>query len=231
MAHGSLRAEGRQRDTKRGAAPCLAGDPDAADHDLALSRDVVASLDGEIMIDSIAGKGTTVRIALPPTHEIVEAAGATEMAAVSAATTARRRRILIIDDDRPVAAAIALELGVHDVMVTESGREALELLRRDKDFDLILCDLMMPELTGMNVYEALRTLDPSLLERIVLMTGGAFTPQARRFVADVNAHVLEKPFQVGELRSLVEATPHRRPPHEDPGPQHARASAPSRSIT
>jgi CheY-like chemotaxis protein len=181
---------------------------------LTVSRDVVAALDGEIMIDSIAGRGTTVRISIPSTDEDVEDAHLTTPAQVPAATLAERR-ILIIDDDRPVAAAIALELNMHDIVVTESGREALTLLRRDKDFDLILCDLMMPEVTGMEVYEALRTMDPALVERVVLMTGGAFTAQARRFLSEVDAQVLEKPFQAGQLLALVEATRPRRPPPDD----------------
>lgn len=122
------------------------------------------------------------------------------------------RRVLIIDDDRPVAAAIALELSMHDVVVADSGRGALEVLRRDSDFDVIFCDLMMPEVTGMDVYQALRTIAPSLLERVVLMTGGAFTPQAQRFLREVNARVIEKPFELGQLQALVEtAVPGARP--------------------
>jgi CheY-like chemotaxis protein len=175
---------------------------------LGQSRDVIAALDGEIVIDSVAGTGTTVRIAIPSTAERVELTSSEE--GPTQADAVGQRRILIIDDDRPVAAAIALELGQHDVVVAESGREALELLRREKDFDLILCDLMMPEVTGMDVYEALRAIDPALLERVVLMTGGAFTPAARDFLAVVNAPLIEKPFQAGALLELVAATPPRR---------------------
>lgn len=179
---------------------------------LAISRDVIASLDGEITIDSVAGKGTTVRVALPPSN-VFQRAGASEPAGVSKATMPRR--ILIIDDDRPVAAAIAFELEAHDVVVAESGREALEILRREKDFDLILCDLMMPEVTGMDVYESIRLLDPALLQRVVLMTGGAFTSRAREFLSKVSASVIEKPFQTGELLAIVDATTARREPRED----------------
>ncbi|HEY5921113.1 MAG TPA: ATP-binding protein [Kofleriaceae bacterium] len=192
---------------------------------LALSRDVIASLDGEITIDSIAGTGTTVRIAIPSTPEQVQTVTVEQELATAVPT--ERRRVLIIDDDRPVAAAIALELGDHDVVVTESGREALELLRREKDFDLILCDLMMPEVTGMDVYESLRAIDPALVERVVLMTGGAFTPAARQFLFEVNAPLIEKPFEAGALQALVAAAP-RRPSREDePGSHHARRGVPT----
>jgi CheY-like chemotaxis protein len=175
---------------------------------LAISRDVIAALDGDITIDSTAGQGTTVRLTLPTTEAAFDSASSAPTPVVT--TTAAQRRILIVDDDRPVAAAIALELNTHDVIVTESGREALEVLRRDADFDLILCDLMMPEVTGMDVHEALRTIAPSLLTRIVFMTGGAFTEQARHFLTDLNPRLIEKPFQAGELVAIVQAVQPRQ---------------------
>jgi DNA-binding NtrC family response regulator len=116
-----------------------------------------------------------------------------------------RRRILILDDDRRVAAALALELSAHDVVVTDSGWAALEILRCDQDFDVILCDVMMPELSGMDVYESLRLLDPALLDRVVLMTGGAFTTQASQFVSRVATPMIEKPFHPGQLDAIVHA--------------------------
>jgi two-component system, cell cycle sensor histidine kinase and response regulator CckA len=169
---------------------------------LTIARDVIAALDGEIMIDSIEGTGTIVRIVLPPTTDAVAHEVAEPLSAPT--TTTVRRRILIIDDDRPVAAAIAFELAAHDVVVAESGREALELLRREASYDLILCDLMMPDVTGMDVYKALSTIAPEMLDKVVLMTGGAFTAQARQFIADVNAPLLEKPFHTGQLVALVD---------------------------
>jgi signal transduction histidine kinase/CheY-like chemotaxis protein len=182
---------------------------------LAVTRDVVAALDGEITVESVIGKGTTIRVALP----------ACEAGATASTTTdpPRRRdlagqhlRILIVDDDRPVAAAIALELNEHEVVVVESGREALETLRRDRSFDVILCDLMMPEISGMDVYEAVRYIDPALLSRIVLMTGGAFTQRASEFLTSVDATVLEKPFAPGELKAVVGAV-ERQDGQPDPG--------------
>jgi signal transduction histidine kinase/CheY-like chemotaxis protein len=177
---------------------------------LTLSRDIISALDGEITIDSVVGKGTTVLVALPPCDgETLSSAGPDELRP-DHATPSERRRILILDDDRPVAAALALELEAHDVIVAESGREALEILRHDKDFDVILCDLMMPEISGMDVYESLRLVDPALLDRVVLMTGGAFTARAQQFLSKVGTLVLEKPFHPGQLHDLVNALGHRR---------------------
>ena len=173
---------------------------------LAIARNVVAALDGDIMIDSLEGVGTTVRVVLPA-HTGASDAVDDELIderVLMAPMLTKRRRIMIVDDDRRVAAAIALELDGHDVVVAENGREALQLLRRDESYDVLLCDLMMPEVTGMDVYNALSTFAPALLKRMVMMTGGAFTAQARQFVAEVNAPLIEKPFRTGELLVLVE---------------------------
>ncbi len=165
-------------------------------------------LDDVVVEIADSGKDSMICITIASTTEKLEPVNTDEVAA--AAAVLGPRRILIIDDDRPVAAAIALELADHDVVVAESGREALEVLRRESDFDLILCDLMMPEVTGIDVYEAARALDPSLVERIVMMTGGAFTAAAKQFLTESNAPLIEKPFQTGELLALVAATPVRR---------------------
>ncbi len=174
---------------------------------LAITRDIVTAEDGTIAVDTVLGRGTTIRIALPGS----DGASVTKAADVpTGAPTDTRLRILIVDDDRPVAAAIAIELGDHDVIVAESGREALEILRNDKDFDVILCDLMMPEVSGVDVYEALRLIDPRLLDRVVLMTGGAFTTRAGEFLATVDTPMLEKPFEPARLHQIVQAVDRRR---------------------
>ncbi len=203
---------------------------------LAVSRDVIAALDGEITIDSIVGKGTTVRIAIPPSAAGVAHAVPNDSSSHGSPESAdrrQRRRILIVDDDRPVAAAIALELAAHDVVVASSGREALGILRRDKNFDMILCDLMMPEVSGIDVYESLRLVDPTLLGRVVLMTGGAFTVRAGQFLSRVNVPVVEKPFDAGQLHALVQTLDRRR--EGSISPSHAlissKPSEPLRSGT
>jgi signal transduction histidine kinase/CheY-like chemotaxis protein len=196
---------------------------------LTLSRDIVSALDGEITIDSVVGKGTTVRVALPPCDADTVSSGLPNEAQPDPTAPCERRRILIVDDDRPVAAAIALELGVHDVVVAESGREALEILRHDKGFDVILCDLMMPEISGIDVYEALRLLDPALLDRVVLMTGGAFTARARQFLAEVHTPILEKPFHPGQLQAIVHTLEHRRKLADGRASRYAAPAGYSRS--
>lgn len=167
---------------------------------LSVCRDLVAHLRGQLTAHSELGKGTQMRVTLPAADVPV----VTDAAAPRPRPLTARRRILIIDDDRPVAAAVALELEDHEVMVAGSGREALEILRRDPGFDVVLCDLMMPELSGADVYEWVQRVEPALVDRFVFMTGGAFTPRAREFLARVRNPRLDKPFDPSELRAMID---------------------------
>ncbi len=78
---------------------------------------------------------------------------------------------------------------------------ALEAIRHGGTFDLMLCDLMMPSMNGMEFFGKLGALSPALAARVVFVTGGAFTPEAARFVA-ARRH-LDKPVEPSKLRSLV----------------------------
>lgn len=112
--------------------------------------------------------------------------------------------MLIIDDDAQAAAGMARLLGRdHDATISPSGADALERIERGEDFDVIFCDLMMPVMTGIELFERIRALAPDLTKRVVFITGGAFTPAARRFLEEVDNERLDKPFEVRNLRALV----------------------------
>jgi CheY-like chemotaxis protein len=115
-----------------------------------------------------------------------------------------RLRILVIDDE-PVIGAVLRRIfaGTHDVTVTAHGREALAILDADAEFDVVLCDVVMPELTGPDVYELVRLRHPRLLDRFVFITGGALQEKSQRFLASVANPVLHKPFDLGTLRETV----------------------------
>ncbi|MCU0682693.1 MAG: response regulator [Polyangiaceae bacterium] len=90
----------------------------------------------------------------------------------------------------------------HHVTLAASGREAIALWARC-DYDFVLCDLLMPELTGMDVYEQVRAARPGAEQRMVFMTGGAFTERGQAFLATVPNQVLVKPFSPDELLRIV----------------------------
>ena len=90
-------------------------------------------------------------------------------------------------------------------MTVLGGVEALALLAADSDFDSVICDLMMPKVDGKSLYDSIKKEDPELADRIVFMSGGAFTPRLRRFAASVSNPVLQKPLGRDELEAILRA--------------------------
>ena len=147
--------------------------------------------------------GTTFTVTLPSYSYSRDQEGSPTSSS-SPPAIGRRGRVLVIDDEIEVARAIRNALSdSHDVVITASGREALELLHEDDRFDVVLCDLMMPDVTGMELFETLRSEGRSVTERFVFVTGGAFTGKAREFLDRVDNLALEKPFEMERLRELV----------------------------
>ena len=170
-----------------------------------ICQGIVSSIGGAIAVDSAPegdphGMRTTFTVTLP-----ARALGAELPAAlVESPTSTRRGRILVIDDELAVGRALRGALGEeHEVDVAGSGREALDMLHLDDRYDVVLCDLMMPDMTGMDVWEQLRREGSRIADKIVFVTGGAFTPRAREFLDSVANIQIEKPFDLPELRALV----------------------------
>jgi len=93
------------------------------------------------------------------------------------------------------------------VIVVTRAREALARIAAGERFDVILCDVMMPELTGMDFHALLREARPDLADQIIFLSGGAFTPRAREFFERVPNPRIDKPIDAAKLRSLVEGAP------------------------
>jgi len=116
-----------------------------------------------------------------------------------------RARILVVDDEQIIGSTIRRLLSAHEVVALTDPREALARLSGGERFDLVLCDLMMPQLSGMELHEALVAVRPALARRMVFMTGGAFTDRARQFLEGVGNRQLSKPFAPQDLRDQVRA--------------------------
>jgi CheY-like chemotaxis protein len=167
---------------------------------LAVSHGTVTGLGGEIQASSAPGEGSTFRVILPPAKPW-RGSGPANVQAVRALP---RRRVLVIDDERLVGEAIARALSDDgDVEVETEAQQALARIAAGERYDLVLCDLMMPVMTGMDLYAEVVRVAPRLAGRFVFMTGGAFTPRARAFVASVVNPCLEKPLDMGKLRRLI----------------------------
>lgn len=155
-----------------------------------------ASLGGELQVWSAVGQGTTLRITLKAavvldaTDQVVEP----------------RLRALVIDDEPLLGLAIRRTLRKeHEVMVCTTAREGLARLTCGEAFDVVLCDLLMPQMTGMELYAELHELNPELARRIIFMSGGAFTGPARTFLDTVPNRRVDKPFDAQQLRAIVSA--------------------------
>jgi CheY-like chemotaxis protein len=115
-----------------------------------------------------------------------------------------RPSVLVVDDEPLIQRIVAAILGPeHDVSCDPRADAALERIRGGQRFDVILCDLMMPHMTGMELYDAIFAIDPGQAEVMVFVTGGAFTIRGREFLDRVPNGTIEKPFNSASLLSSV----------------------------
>jgi signal transduction histidine kinase/CheY-like chemotaxis protein len=167
---------------------------------LSISREIVRAAGGEITADQFRSEGALFRVRLPA---ITGAPGSA--AGPGPRTSRRRHRLLAIDDEVLLLKAYRrMLIDHHDVELAYSGGEALALLERDRRFDVILCDLQMPELSGADVYRAVAERWPGLEQRFIIITGGAFSAEARRFIEEGAVTCLNKPFQLNEILEIID---------------------------
>jgi two-component system cell cycle sensor histidine kinase/response regulator CckA len=173
---------------------------------LSICRRIVHSLEGTIEIQSHPGQGTVARVVLPRVARSPRplTVPPPSMSAIRRATRGKLA-ILVVDDEPVIARLIQKALIDHDVTTAHDGREAVALMG-EHAYDVILCDLIMPEMTGMDVYRAALQRETPVNDRIVFMTGGAFTQRARDFLESVPNMRIEKPFDLTHLeRTIYEA--------------------------
>lgn len=170
---------------------------------LSICQRIVAGMGGEITAQSEVGRGSVFRVFLRPAREAQLGAVADHGAPARASVP--RGRVLVVDDD-PLMTNVALRALApqHEVAVENEGVRALERIAAGERYDVILCDLMMPRMSGMEVYQRLRAEDPAQAERVVFVTAGAFTPAARAFLDELANVRLDKPFDAADLRKVVD---------------------------
>ncbi len=166
---------------------------------LSISHSIVTSLGGELTCETKLGQGSTFRVWLP----IAEALTEPEVT-IESLPSKRRGRILVVDDEPAVLRAIKRLLSAdHEIVAVSDPREALGLFERSEAFDLVFCDLMMPHLTGVELYDRVRTLSPRDAERFVFISGGIIDERMNDLLADITNERVEKPFSPQNMRGIA----------------------------
>jgi PAS domain S-box-containing protein len=166
---------------------------------LSICQRIVTELGGKIEVETDVGHGTMFRVVLPAAEE-----DQLPRPSDRPSIAPRRGRILVVDDEPIIGTAVRRVLGSeHDVVTMTSAEKALDLIVGGRSFDVVICDLMMPVMTGLEFYEKLLARSPEHVERVLFLTGGAFTAEAREFLDRVPNARLEKPFESQTLRALV----------------------------
>jgi signal transduction histidine kinase len=166
---------------------------------LAICHRIVTEIGGQIEVDSEVGRGTTFRLVLP---------AARDSQSVKAKTLrpiwGHKARVLVVDDEPAMGRALQRSLKDHlDVVILTSAKEALALIGDGERFEVILSDVMMPEVTGMELYQGIQRIDAEQAGRIIFVTGGAFTAAARAFLDRVPNPRIEKPVEATNLLAIV----------------------------
>lgn len=166
---------------------------------LSIAKRVILDLGGNIDVQSEVGRGSLFCVRLPSA-----AAPVTEAPVVLPAPAPRPAvgHVFVIDDELLITQTVRQALAGYQVDTFSAGGEALEALQNGAVPDVILCDLMMPGMSGVEVYERLSFMFPALLSRVLFFSGGAFSEQARDVLRQ-GAKIVEKPISRDALRRVV----------------------------
>ena len=166
---------------------------------LSICHSIVSELSGTIDVRSELGQGTTFSVHLPLSDQPLLRTSSIQPVAPN-----HVGRVLVVDDDRLVSEAVELMLcEEHEVVLADSAGAALARIRAGETYDAIICDLMMPGMSGIELFYELEAERPVLAQRVLFATGGAFTRPAQSFVERMGSRVLSKPFRSDELRAKV----------------------------
>ena len=169
---------------------------------LAVSHGIVVGLGGRIEVESKVGRGSTFRVVLPGTD--VPSTIAPPSPPRGPQPSPRQARILVVDDELSLARAVAMLLERHGEVIVEScGENAQERLARGESFDVILCDVVMPVMSGFELFRWMEEQRPELAQRVVFMSGGRLGDEERDHSERNPDRWLSKPFDADRLESSV----------------------------
>lgn len=168
---------------------------------LSICQDIIKKHNGEIRVESEIGRGTTFSVYLPratglelPRKDLPAEPGEVP-----------RSKLMVVDDEAFLLRAYQRMLGGrHEVTTALGGRAAVGLLSAaGASYDVIFCDLMMPDVDGVDLHRFVAERFPGLEKRMVFISGGAFTPRAQDFLARIDTPHVEKPFTIEDLQRTI----------------------------
>ncbi|MEY4510781.1 MAG: hypothetical protein RLZZ450_2903 [Pseudomonadota bacterium] len=169
-----------------------------------VSRDILDAMGGTMELVGTPGEGSCVCVTLPR-DERVSGASPGLSRTLSAAVVRRRTSVLVVDDEPLMLELVRSMLEAEYDLATFSDPRAALASMLAGSFDVVVCDLMMPDLTGMDLYERVCVERSTLAKKFIFISGGAFTERARAFIASNARPVLTKPFRSAELLDLIAA--------------------------
>lgn len=169
---------------------------------LSISHAIVTAMGGSLELCEQRGPGAVFRVVLPAAAP-AKVDPPPVVPARSPAPTGLNGTVLVVDDEPTVGTMLVRVLGQHDVTAVTAARQALELLESGRSFDVIITDVMMPEMSGVGLYQELSRRFPLYTKRLVFLSGGAFSPTTKAFLRELENHHIEKPFDPNRVRDLV----------------------------
>lgn len=168
---------------------------------LSVAYALVQEHGGRITLRSGEGGGASFVVELPVMARPAEPARPAPAAqAPPSPTTFKGARVLVVEDEPALAVAVAEALGDAGFVVDRAGdgEEGLSRLA-DQSYELIVCDLKMPRIDGMQFYRAMAAATPALARRVIFVTGDVAGTDAERFLEETGCRWLSKPFRLGDL--------------------------------
>lgn len=173
---------------------------------LSISRAALRQLGGDLMVTSVYGEGATFICLIPlATAESLHAASSWATYSIEIPEEVTSMNVLLVDDDERVLRAGARVLqGRHRVLTARDGQEAIELLSSGSNADVVVLELDLPEVDGIELFEWLEAHQPELAKRIVIATAAQDRERFGEFLRQRSLTVLNKPFRADALLNAIE---------------------------